>query len=310
MNNIQQVLAFASAARHLSFAGAARELALSPSAVAKSVSRLERQLGVKLFFRTTRQVNLTPDGKTLFAQCERVLQEVEVLRSVAAGARAVPSGTLSVSMPLTYGKYVVLPLLARLSARYPELAIDARLTDSVDDLVREGLDAAIRIGSLQDSRLVARPFAEQWLTVCGSPAYLEAKGTPRVPQDVMRHDCILFRLPMTGRDRAWEFRVNGEHVRLNPPSRMRLSDGEALVVAAAEGLGLVQTPQYMTADAVREGRLVECLASYRAPPLPISIVHAAGRHVAPRLRVLIDALAGGEPRAKTPARRKVRGARH
>jgi LysR family transcriptional regulator for bpeEF and oprC len=298
MNNVQQVLAFASAARHLSFAKAARELALSPSAVAKSVSRLEAQLGVRLFHRTTRQVNLTPDGRTLFAQCQRILEEIEVFRTTAAGARAEPAGALSLSAPLTFGKLVVLPVLARLMARYPKLTIDARFTDSVEDLVREGLDAAVRIGPLRDSRLVARAFGNQRLTVCASPAYLKARGKPRVPRDVERHDCVMFRLPMTGRDRAWEFLVDGEEIRLEPPSRIRLSDGESIVAAAVDGLGLVQTPDYMSADAIRSGRLVECLVDFRPPSLPISIVYVGGRHVPPRLRVLVDALAGSEtPRA-------------
>jgi LysR family transcriptional regulator, regulator for bpeEF and oprC len=299
MNNVQQVLAFASVARHLSFARAARELALSPSAVAKSVSRLEKQLGVKLFHRTTRQVNLTPDGNTLFAQCQRVLEEIEMFRTVAAGARAEPAGTLCISAPLTYGKYVVLPVLARLMARYPQLNVDVRLTDNVSDLVREGLDAAVRIGNLQDSRLVARTFGQQNFTVCASPAYLKAKGKPRVPQDLERHECVLFRMPMTGRDRPWDFLVNGEAVRLDPPSRMRVSDGEALVRAAEDNMGLIQAPHYMTADAMRNGRLVECLGAFRPAPVPISIVHAGGRHIPPRLRVLIDALAGSDaPRAR------------
>lgn len=290
MQNIQQVLAFASAARHASFAKAARELALSPSAVAKSVSRLETHLGVKLFYRTTRQVSLTPDGRQVFAQCQRILEEVETLKSTVAGARAVPSGKLCISAPLTFGKLVVLPVVAQLLARYPQLTVDVRLTDQVEDLVLEGLDAAVRIGPLEDSRLVARPFAQQVLTVCASPAYLKAKGKPRQPRDIERHECMLFRLPASGRDRAWEFLVDGEVVKLRPPSRLRLSEGEALVTAAIEGLGLVQAPHYMTAEALRDGRLVECLKEYRPASLPISVVHPGSRMLPPRVRVFIDML--------------------
>ena len=296
MQNIQQVLAFASAARHASFAKAARELALSPSAVAKSVSRFEAQLGVKLFYRTTRKVNLTPDGRQIFAQCQRILDEVETLKSTVSGARSVPSGKLCISAPLTFGKLVVLPALAQLLAKYPQLSVDARLTDQVDDLVLEGLDAAVRIGPLEDSRLIARTFAQQVLMVSASPAYLKARGKPKQPRDVERHECVLFRLPASGRDRPWEFLVDGAPVKLRPPARLRLSDGEALVSAALDGLGLVQAPHYMIADAMREGRLVECLKEFRPAPLPISVVHPGNRMLAPRVRAFIDALTTGSRR--------------
>lgn len=295
MHNIQQVLAFASAARHASFAKAARELALSPSAVAKSVSRFEAQLGVKLFHRTTRHVSLTPDGQEIVARCQRILDEVETLKSTVGTARAAPSGKLSISAPLTYGKLVVLPMLTDLLAQHPQLTIDARLTDQVEDLVLEGLDAAIRIGPLEDSRLVARPFAQQMLTVCASPAYLKRQKKPRHPADLEHHDCLLFRLPASGRDRPWEFLVDGKPVKLHPASRLRLSDGEALVEAAASGLGLVQAPQYMMAEALREGRLIECLKDYRPEPLPISVVYPGNRMLPPRVRAFIDVLTRKRP---------------
>jgi DNA-binding transcriptional LysR family regulator len=306
MNNVQQFLAFASAARHTSFAGAARELALSPSAVAKSISRLEAQLGVRLFYRTTRQVSLTPDGRTLFEQCQRVLQELEVLKSVAAGARSAPTGLVRVSAPLTFGKYVLLPVIQRLMEQHPGLRFDLRLTDLLEDIVREGLDAAIRVGELSDSSLVARPFSQQLLTLCASPQYLKAHGKPKSPDDLQQHACMVFRLPSSGRDRPWEFRVKGEAVKLNPSSRLRLSDGEALVSAAIAGVGLMQVPHYMTEAALADGRLVECLAEFRPAPVPISIVHAGSRVVPPRVRVLIDALtdtASAPPKRKrAPAR--------
>ncbi|MGQ0700732.1 MAG: LysR family transcriptional regulator [Panacagrimonas sp.] len=294
MNNVQQMLAFASAARHASFAKAARDLGLAPSSIAKSIARLESELGVKLFHRTTRQVSLTPDGRELYAQCERVLDEIEALQAVAAGARGAPAGLLRIDMPLTLGKQVVLPVLARLSARYPGLEIDARFSDQHCDPIRDGLDAVIRIGELADSRLVAKTFAQQHLVLCASPDYVRGKGLPTHPDDLEGHDCLLFRIPTTGRYRPWQFRVDGVAVERHPRSRMRLGDGEALVAAAIEGLGLVQVPDYMTADAIRAKHLVELLPEYRPAPLPINIVYPGSRMLPPRVRALIDALAGGD----------------
>lgn len=290
MNNIQQVLAFATAARNASFAKAARELAQTPSTVAKSISRLEGQLGVKLFHRTTRQVSLTPDGQRLFEQCQRILDEVELLKSFAAGARGEPTGTLRIDAPLTFGKRVVVPVLAKLLERHPGLSIEARLSDRFADIVKEGLDAVVRIGPLSDSTLVARPVGQQHLVVLASPVYLQKRRPPDSPYDLDRHECVVFRQPTSGRDRPWQFTVEGVNAELQPSSRFRLGDGEALVEAAAAGMGLVQVPDYMAADAIGAGRVVEVLREFRAPPLPINVVYPGSRMVPPRVRAFIDAL--------------------
>ena len=290
MKNIQQVVAFATVARNGSFATAARELSQTPSTIAKSIARLETQFGVKLFYRTTRQVSLTPDGQHLFEQCQRILEEVEALRTFAAGARGEPTGLLRIETPLTYGKRVVMPVLAKLLERHRGLKIDARLSDKYSDVIREGLDAVVRIGALSDSRLVAKLVGQQHLVVCASAAYLERHGTPRVPYDLEQHQCVLFRVPTTGRDRPWQFRVDGVSVEIQPEARLRLGDGEAMIEAAAAGLGLVQVPDYMAAEAIASGRVVEVLAKHRAPPLPINVVYPTTRMLPPRVRVFIDAL--------------------
>jgi DNA-binding transcriptional LysR family regulator len=140
------IVAFAAAARQGSFAGAARDLGISPSAVSKNVARLEARMKVRLFHRTTRQISMSPDGEELYERCQRILAEVEALDASAADARTGLRGTLRIDLPITYGRLVVVPVLARLSARHPGLAIDARFSDQVVDLVKEGLDAAVRIG--------------------------------------------------------------------------------------------------------------------------------------------------------------------
>lgn len=290
MNTIQQILTFVSVARQASFAGAARELGQSASTTAKSIARLESQLGIRLFHRTTRQVSLTPDGAKLFEHCQHILDEVELIKSVAAGVSGSPSGTLRIDMPLTFGKKVVLPVLDSLQQRYPELSIDARFSDRYTDLIAEGLDAIIRIGPLSDSGLVAQPISRQHLLVCGSPDYLENMHTPATPHNLQYHDCLLFRNPSTGRSRPWQFRSKGKALELMPKSRLRLGDGEALVEAAVRGLGLVQVPDYMVADELRSGKLQEVLSDNRPPPTPISIVYPDKRFLPPRVRMLIDAL--------------------
>lgn len=290
VSGIQQFLAFAQTARRGSFAAAARDLGSSPSTLAKSVARLEASLGVKLFHRTTRQVSLTPDGERLFHRCERVLAEFEDLHAEAAGVRAAPSGTLRVDAPIVYGRRFVLPLLAGLLRQHPALRLDLRLQDRYADMVRDGLDLAIRVGELRDSTLVARRIDSQDLVLCASPDYLEARGTPRRPQDLAGHAGIVFRMPASGRDRPWQLRQGRRQVEIHPEHLVRINDGEALVAAARLGLGLCQLPDYMAQDDLDRGTLVELLSDCRPSPMPISAVVPSGRLVPPRVRLLLDSL--------------------
>jgi LysR family transcriptional regulator, regulator for bpeEF and oprC len=289
---MQGMAAFAETVRQGSFAAAARELGLTPSAVAKSVARLEADLGLRLLHRTTREVSLTSDGHGLFERCRRIVDELDALRADAEGVRGEPSGTLRLNAPVTYGRKVLVPQLARLAARHPRIALDVTFSDRFADVVKEGFDAAVRIGHLRDSTLVARPIAQQRLVVCASPLYLESAGRPTKPDALSGHRCLVFRMPSTGRVRPWEFVAGRRPHALTPRSTVTMNDGEALVATAVAGLGLVQVPDLMAEDELRAGRLVEVLKSFRPPPLPIALVYPSSRQVTPRLRALIDALTG------------------
>ncbi|MCC7413917.1 MAG: LysR family transcriptional regulator [Gammaproteobacteria bacterium] len=290
MTSLQCVVAFAETVRTGGFSSAARELGLSPSAVAKSVARLERDFGLRLLHRTTRQVSLTGDGRSLYERCQRILGELEALRAEAEGVRAEPRGTLRVNMPVTYGRKVVIPVLARLARRHRELRFELSLSDHRVDPVREGLDAVVRIGRLDDAGLIARAIGEQQVVVLASPKYLAGHGAPATPADLGAHECMSYRLPWNGRIRPWEFREGRRARERLPAARFVLDDGEALVRAAVEGLGLIQVPAYMAADELQRERLVEVLADHRPAPMTISLLYARSRRVTPRLRVLIEAL--------------------
>jgi DNA-binding transcriptional LysR family regulator len=292
MSGVQQFFAFAQTARRGSFSEAARDLGSSPSTVAKSVARLEAALGVKLFHRTTRRVSLTPDGERLFRRCERVLAEVEDLQAEAAGVRAAPSGTLRIDMPITYGRRIVMPVLAEFARRHPELKLDVRLQDSFSDLVRDGLDLAIRAAQLQDSTLIVRRIDWQQLIVVASPRYLQAQGTPRRIEDLARHAAIVFRQPTSGRNRPWQLRAERRQVDLHPEPRAQINDGEGMVAAAVAGLGLAQIPDYMATDELASGALVEVMTSHRPAAMPISAVMPSSRLMPPRVRLLLEALQG------------------
>ena len=290
MQGLQQYVAFTETAKHGGFASAARELGVTPSTLAKAVGRLEVGLGVKLFHRTTRQVNLTPDGERLFNRCQRVLAEVEDLQAEAAGTRAEPAGTLRIDMPVFYGKRFVMPLLAALQDRHRALRLDLRLTDLQVDLVRDGVDLAVRIGHLRDSTLIAQRVDQQQLVLCASPAYLRAHGTPRRIEDLAAHAAVVFRLPSSGRDRPWQFRQRGKSVEVAPAARVRISETEGLLEALKLGMGLCQVPDMLVQDEMARGELCEVLPSLRPEAMPIHLVHPSGRLMPARVRVAIDAL--------------------
>lgn len=296
MSGFGQFLAFAATARHGGFARAGRELGVTASTVAKRVLRLEEQLGVKLFHRTTRQVTLTSDGAALYARCEKLLTDIEEIESMAAGAGGEVRGRLRLSMPIAYGKRIVMPVLARLVREHPELQIDVRLSDSFCDIVKDGLDAAIRVGPLNDSALAARRIDWQLLVVCASPDYLARHRKPTHPDRLDKHAFIVFRNPTSGRERPVQFRIAGKTIEMQPSTRVVLDDGEGVVEAARLGVGLAQVPHCMAEDMLASGALVEVLASYRPPAQAVSLVWPGNRLLPARMRVLIDALSAARSR--------------
>ena len=290
MKNLKQFMSFAAVARNNSFAAAARELGLAPSSVAKSVARLESDLGVRLFHRTTRAVRLTAEGDALFAKCARVLEEIDSLELSTARSAEAPSGTLRVGAPIGYGTRKIVPVLTRLLAAHPALNVDMRLTDERVNLVSEGLDAVIRIGYLDDSGLVARRFDLQHLVLCASPDYIKVHGALNAVEEVEGRSVILFRMPTSGRERPLEFVDGGEKIQLRPRSRFALSHGDAMVEAVLQGAGIAQVPEHMVTQHIRQGTLVELLRECRPAPLPVSVMTPSARMMPPRVRSFIDAL--------------------
>ena len=171
-----------------------------------------------------------------------------------------------------------MPVLARMLREHPELRVDVRLSDQQCDLIREGLDAAVRIMPLEDSGLTFRQVDEQHLTLCASAAYLERRGLPVHPDQLPGHDFVVFRNPTSGRQRPVQLQLDGTMINLNPPYCVILDDGEALVQVARFGTGLIQVPDYMVAEELMRGNLVEVLPDFRPFPLPISVVWPGNAH--------------------------------
>lgn len=196
----------------------------------------------------------------------------------------------------------MISLLAELLRRHPALELDARLRDDYADLVRDGLDAAVRVGALRDSTLVARRVDWQELLLVASPGYLEAHGMPRRIDQLAGHAAVVFRLPSSGRHRPWQLREGRREITLSPVARTQVNDGEGIVAAACMGLGIAQIPDNMVSDELANGRLVEVLPGQRPAPMPVSVVVPSSRLQPPRVRALLEMLDTLRERRPDPPR--------
>jgi DNA-binding transcriptional LysR family regulator len=290
MDLFSGVLPFLHTAEERSFRKAAAHLGVTTAAVSKAVARLEAELGVTLLNRTSRTVSLTPEGASFLEHCREAVTRMQAGRELLAQAQKVAEGELKVSMPLILGR-VVVPELGRLAARHPRLTFNLSLTDRFSRMAEEGVDVAVRIGELEDSSLVSRTLGvPQWSTVA-SPVYLGRNGTPRHYKELERHACLKFITP-AGTSREWTFkdRRDANPLTVKTPDAFRIDHGELLVEAAVAGLGICQAFDFMVAEYVRAGRLVEVLAPYCAEGPPIRALCLPRRQSTPRVRVFLDFL--------------------
>jgi DNA-binding transcriptional LysR family regulator len=290
MKNLKQFMSFAAVARNHSFAAAARELGLAPSSIAKSVARLENDLGIRLFHRTTRALRLTSEGEELFAKCVHILEDIDGLELVGRGAKEGPSGVLRIGAPIAYGTRFIVPVLNALLDAHPRLGVDVRLSDQRADLIKEGLDVAIRIGTLDDSGHIARKIGEQQLVLCAGAQYVARHGVPASIKELDAHPLVTFRMPSSGRERPLTFIDDGKELQILRAARFSLSHGEAMVQALLLGAGVAQIPLHMAAAHLKDGGLIELLPHCRPDPLPVNAIVPSARMMPPRVRFFIDAM--------------------
>ncbi|WDD96502.1 LysR family transcriptional regulator [Burkholderia sp. FERM BP-3421] len=275
-----------------SFTAAAAALALTQSGLSRAIGRLETELGVRLLHRTTRSVSLTPDGQLFYERCAPLLVEFDAAEQLLVDRRCAPSGPLKITTPLALGRIVLLPVIAGLTARYPDLQVEVSMTDRVVDLTEEGYDAAIRLGAVQDARIIARPLtALRWVTVA-APAYLKRRGTPAHPDALEAHNCIVVRNARTGKPVDWQFRIDGRLRRFAVRGNLTFDIGDALAQAALLGHGIAHVPAFMVDDALRRGQLVPLFEDCVRRPMPVSLVYPPSRQCSLKIGALVGALAG------------------
>lgn len=282
---------FVVAAQAGSFTKAAERLGLTKSAVGKAVTRLEDRLGFKLFHRTTRLMRLTADGEAYLAACVSAMDEIVAARTALSSNSQVLSGRLHIDMPVAFGRRVLLPVLMDIVRPHPGISLTLTFTDATSDLLREDVDLAIRFGAVGNSgHLVARHLATQQRVICASPGYLHEHGVPQTLMDVRDHRCVVG--TSHGPPMVWSVLEEGVEKTYTPPATHQLSDGEAMVEAAAAGLGLVQLPLSMVRDKINAGGLVAILPGCSGPGVEIHAVWPHRGQLSARLRFVVDQLVG------------------
>ncbi|MCG5246650.1 LysR family transcriptional regulator [Methylorubrum extorquens] len=301
MDRLQGMRVFVRVAESGGFAGAARALSMSPAAVTRAVAALEAVIGARLFIRTTRSVKLTEAGGRYLEDCRRILAEIAEAEATAAGSTATPTGVLTLTAPVQFGRLYVLPVVTDYLARHPAVAVRALFLDRIVNLIEEGIDVGVRIGHLADSGLTATRVGSVRRVVCAAPGYLERHGVPETPRDLRDHAVIGASIP--GALPEWRFGPEGRTT-VGVHARLVCNTVDASLAAAVDGWGIARLLSYQVAPAVAEGRLRILLSEDEEAPVPIHVVSPEGRRAPAKTRAFVDLAAArlrADPRVNPAA---------
>ncbi|WP_445571842.1 LysR family transcriptional regulator [Pseudomonas sp. E102] len=289
MDNLSGISVFVQVAETRSFIAAGRLLGVSSSAIGKSVARLEQRLGVRLFHRSTRSINLTAEGMLFLNRCQRVLNELEAAELELSSTSSEPRGKLRVSLPLA-GQFLF-TLLSSFAKRYPDIHLELDFSDRLVDVVEEGFDAVVRTGELNDSRLVARRLGAFRFLLVGAPAYFQAQGTPVDASDLSNHDCLLYRVPSTGKLERWPLPDKSHNGTQDLRAVLVCNNIDMLFNAAMEGRGIACLPEFAVKEALESGALQAVLTQEVTRTIHFSVLWPPNRFITAKLRCFVDFIA-------------------
>jgi len=271
-----------------SFTRAADRLGLSKALTSKYVGQLEEHLGVRLLNRTTRKLNLTEVGQAYYQRCRQLIDDLDELESAVRQQQASPQGQLRIAAPTTFGEGYLTRIVAEYLQQQPGVSIELVLADRFVNLVDEGFDLAVRIGSLSDSSLIARRLAPMQIVTCGSPDYLKLHGEPLHPRELTTHNCVLDTNIVN--PEQWTFREAGQTIRVNISGRFRVNSAQAVREMLLSGAGIGLCPRYVVEEDLIAGRLQLLLHDYLATEYGIYAVYSHSRHLAAKVRTFVDFL--------------------
>jgi DNA-binding transcriptional LysR family regulator len=266
---------------------AGRHLRLSPAVISHRLQQLEEQLGVRLLNRTTRQVQVTQQGQVFYQGCLEVLAALERAETAVSEAGATPKGTLRVTAPLGLTRRWLAPMMSAFQAQHPHVELRLRLSDHLLDLVKEGVDAAVRVAVLRDSSFVMHKIADCRRILCAAPAYLERHAAPRQPDDLFQHNCLLLRFPGS-QQFTWTLQGPDGPVRLAVAGRLDADDGDVLTAWAVAGEGIVMKPVFEIAEELRSGALVPVLDAFPPEPATLAVLYPSRQLLPAKVRAFVD----------------------
>ena len=262
-------------------------LASHPPPSARPSQRLESQLGVRLFQRSTRSLRLTEEGRAFHERCRHILDDLDDAQETLLRTKETPRGRIKVSAPIV-AYHLLLPVLAEFLSLYPDIELDLDFSDRIVDLIDEGVDVAIRSGQLPDSRIMVRALRPFQLLLCASPAYLERQGTPKCPRDLSTHAGIGFRFPNSGKVQDWPLKLPAGEPEVRIRHILTCNNMEALRGAVLRGLGIGCMPDFLAASSLRTGDLVPLLVDHLDAPGQFNLIWPSSRHLSPKVRVFVD----------------------
>lgn len=284
MDLVRCMQAFVATIQAGSMSAGAAELGQSPAMVGQQIAALEDRLGTRLLNRTTRRQSLTDFGASYVEQCRDILDLIALAEESAELQQTRARGRLRVTAPTTFGAEALMPALGDYRLTAPDVELDITLSDRNVDLVEEGFDIAFRIGSMQDSSMIARPLAPYRMAVCAAPEYLARRGTPIRPDDLERYEAIAF----TPSARSpWKFTKGDEEETVAPPRMITVNSGQAVRAAARAGLGIIMQPEILVKRDLENGCLVRLFPDWRLGEKPMWLIYLRDRRMTPRLRSFI-----------------------
>lgn len=288
MDKLTSMQVFTKVAKAGSFIGAAKELGISRAMATKHIMQLENTLGIRLFNRTTRRLNLTEVGTSYLERCLQILDELEEMELAVTSLQTEPRGVLKISSPPFFGTHHLTRAIADYVKNYPDVKFNLQLQGGVVDMIEEGLDLSIRLDELGDSSLIARRIARSRMVVCGSPSYLKEHGEPKVPEELQDHNCLVnWGLPPGD---TWKFSKNNKESVIRVFGNLQSSVADAVRVAAVEGIGLTILPTYMIGRDLQTGKLQVVLSEFEGPLGNINIVYPHRKHLSAKVRTFVDFL--------------------